>query len=313
MMQCTDRHFRFLARLLSKHSRLYTEMIAASALIHGDRKQLLEFNECEHPLALQLGGSSPAEMQRCVEYAAEYDYDEVNINAGCPSDRVQAGRFGACLMLEPATVADCIRAMKSAADIEVTVKTRIGVDDHDSYPDLSRFVDTVAEAGCTIFIIHARKAFLSGLSPKQNRTVPPLRYDYVYRLKQNFPDLKIVLNGGLADETKIMEHLQHVDGVMVGREAYENPYFLAGIDAMLFHTENPSRYEALEMYKTYVQQQLEAGVPLAILARHLSGLFHSLPGAKAWRKHLNETSGKSNAGLEIISTAEQFVSEGMNG
>ena len=313
MMQCTDRHFRFLARLLSKHSRLYTEMIAASALIHGDRKQLLEFNECEHPLALQLGGSSPAEMQRCIEYAAEYDYDEVNINAGCPSNRVQAGRFGACLMLEPATVSDCIRAMKSAADIEVTVKARIGVDDHDGYQDLFRFVDTVADAGCTIFIIHARKAFLSGLSPKQNRTVPPLRYDYVYRLKQDFPDLKIVLNGGLADEIKIMEHLQHVDGVMIGREAYENPYFLAGIDAMLFHTENPSRYETLEMYKTYVQQQLESGVPLAILARHLSGLFHSLPGAKAWRKHLNETSGNNGAGLEIISTAEQFVSEGMNG
>ena len=294
MMQCTDRHFRFLARLLSKHSRL-------------------EFNECEHPLALQLGGSSPAEMQRCVEYAAEYDYDEVNINAGCPSDRVQAGRFGACLMLEPATVADCIRAMKSAADIEVTVKARIGVDDHDSYPDLTRFVDTVAEAGCTIFIIHARKAFLSGLSPKQNRTVPPLRYDYVYRLKQDFPDLKIVLNGGLADEIKIMEHLQHVDGVMVGREAYDNPYSLAGIDAMLFHTENPSRREALEMYKAYVQQQLDVGVPLATLARHLSGLFHSLPGAKAWRKHLNESSGKSGAGLETICTAEQFVTEAMNG
>ncbi len=313
MMQCTDRHFRFLARLLSKHSRLYTEMIAASALIHGDRKQLLEFNECEHPLALQLGGSSPQEMQRCIEYAAEYNYDEVNINAGCPSDRVQAGRFGACLMLEPATVANCIRAMKSAADTEVTVKARIGVDDHDSYQDLYRFVDTVADAGCSIFIIHARKAFLSGLSPKQNRTVPPLRYDYVYRLKQDFPDLKIVLNGGLTDETKIMEYLQHVDGVMIGREAYDNSYFLARIDTLLFHTENPSRHEALEMYKTYVQQQLEAGVPLAILARHLSGLFHSLPGAKAWRKHLNESSGKNGAGLEIISTAEQFVSEGMNG
>ena len=307
MMNCTDRHYRYLARLLTKNSMLYTEMIATSALIHGDHKRLLEFDPSEHPVALQVGGSHVPDMQRCVEHAAEHGYDEVNINAGCPSNRVQAGRFGACLMREPETVADCVRAMKTAAPIEISVKTRIGVDDHDHYPGLRHFVDTVAAAGCFIFIVHARKAFLSGLSPKQNRTVPPLRYDFVYRLKQDFPDLRIILNGGLSDESEILEHLQHVDGVMIGRQAYENPYFLASLDAKLFNTSLSSRHEVLERYKPYVQQQLESGVPLATLARHLSGLFYRVPGAKAWRKFMHENCSAKDADLETLNMAEGFV------
>ncbi|MYB89633.1 MAG: tRNA dihydrouridine(20/20a) synthase DusA [Proteobacteria bacterium] len=313
MMNCTDRHYRYLARLLSKHSMLYTEMMAAGALVHGDHERLLEFDSSEHPLALQVGGSHVPDMQRCTEYAAEFGYDEVNINAGCPSNRVQAGRFGACLMLEPQTVSDCVRAMQTVAPIRISVKTRIGVDDHDRYPDLHHFVDTVAATGCSIFIVHARKAFLSGLSPKQNRSVPPLRYEFVYRLKQDFPNLKIVLNGGLSDEAKILSHLEHVDGVMIGREAYENPYFLARLDAALFHTQLPSRGEVLDAYKGYARRQLDAGVPLATLCRHLSGLFHSMPGARAWRRVLNESTGKKDASLEIIRTAERFVTGGLHG
>ncbi|MCY3803818.1 MAG: tRNA dihydrouridine(20/20a) synthase DusA [Gammaproteobacteria bacterium] len=313
MMNCTDRHYRYLARLLSKHSMLYTEMMAAGALVHGDHERLLEFNSSEHPLALQVGGSHVPDMQRCTEYAAELGYDEVNINAGCPSSRVQAGRFGACLMLEPQTVADCVRAMQTVAPIRISVKTRIGVDDHDRYPVLHHFVDTVAAAGCSIFIVHARKAFLSGLSPKQNRSIPPLRYEFVYRLKQDFPDLRIVLNGGLSDEAEILPHLENVDGVMIGREAYENPYFLAHLDAALFHTRLPSRGEVLDAYKGYARRQLDAGVPLATLCRHLSGLFHSMPGARAWRRVLNESTGKKDASLEIICTAERFVAGGLYG
>ncbi len=312
MMNCTDRHYRYLARLLSKHCLLYTEMMAAGALVHGEHERLLEFDSSEHPLALQVGGSHVPDMQRCTEYAAEYGYDEVNINVGCPSNRVQAGRFGACLMLEPDTVADCVRAMKTVAPLRISVKTRIGVDDHDRYEDLHHFISTVAAAGCSIFIMHARKAFLSGLSPKQNRSVPPLRPEFVYRLKQDFPDLRIVLNGGLSDEAEILQHLEHVDGVMIGREAYENPYFLARLDAALFHTRMPSRGEVLDAYKGYARRQLDAGVPLATLCRHLSGLFHSMPGAKAWRRVLNESSGERDAGLETIYMAEQFVTGGLH-
>lgn len=313
MMNCTDRHYRYLARLLSEHSLLYTEMMVAGALVHGDHERLLEFDSSEHPLALQVGGSHVPDMQRCTEYAAKFGYDEVNINAGCPSNRVQAGRFGACLMREPDTVAACIRAMQTVAPMRISVKTRIGVDDHDRYTNLYHFVETVAAAGCSIFIVHARKAFLSGLSPKQNRSVPPLRYEFVYRLKQDFPDLEIVLNGGLSDVAETLEHLEHADGVMIGREAYENPYFLARLDAALFHTQMPSRFEVLDAYKGYVCRQLDAGVPLATLSRHLSGLFHSMPGARAWRRVLNESSGKRDAGLETICTAERFVTGGLHG
>ena len=307
MLHCTDRHYRYLARLLTKHSMLYTEMITTGALIHGDCQQLLKIDPCEHPVALQLGGSSISDMEKCAEYAAEYDYDEININVGCPSSRVQAGKFGACLMLEPQVVANCIQAIKAATHIEATVKTRIGVDNHDSYQDLRCFVETVASAGCVTFIVHARKAFLSGLSPKENRTVPPLRYEYVYRLKRDFPGLRFILNGGLSNKTAILSHLEHVDGVMIGREAYENPYFLAEADTMLFNTEPLSRHKVIKEYKRYMQQQLEDGVPMRMLARHISGLFNGISGAKAWRRCLGEYASKKNAGLETVCKAEKLV------
>ncbi len=288
---------------------LYTEMITTGALVHGDRDHLLKFDSCEHPIALQLGGSDPSDMAKCAEYATEYNYDEVNINVGCPSDRVQAGKFGACLLLEPTVVADCIRAMTTATEIDVTVKTRIGVDDQDSYKILYNFVETIAAAGCTTIIVHARKAYLSGLSPKQNRTIPPLRYDYVYRLKQDFPQLNIILNGGLIDMVEIQNHLKHLDGVMVGRKAYENPYFLFDIDANVFGEpcKTFSRHEVLEKYKLYVQLQLEKGVPLRVLTRHILGLFNGLPGAKTWRRYLSEHAYKKDAGLEIINHAADLV------
>lgn len=309
MLHCTDRHYRYLARLLTKHSVLYTEMITTGALIHGDCQRLLKIDPCEHPVALQLGGSSISDMEKCAEYAAEYGYDEININVGCPSSRVQAGKFGACLMLEPQVVADCIQAIKTATHLEATVKTRIGVDDRDSYQGLHHFVETVASAGCVTFIVHARKAFLSGLSPKENRTVPPLRYEYVYRLKQDFPDLRFILNGGLNNKTAILGHLEQVDGIMIGREAYENPYFLADIDTLLFNTQALSRHEVLKEYKHYMQQQLDDGVPLRTLVRHISGMFNGLSGAKAWRRGLNEYAGKKTAGLEAVGRAERLVAD----
>lgn len=309
MLDCTDRHYRYLARLLTKRCMLYTEMITTGALVHGDRKRILKFDACEHPIALQLGGSNPSDMAKCAEYATEYNYDEVNINVGCPSGRVQAGKFGACLILEPTVVADCIRAMASATEIDVTVKTRIGVDDQDSYKYLYNFVEIIATAGCSTIIVHARKAYLSGLSPKQNRTIPPLRYDYVYRLKQDFPQLNIILNGGLVDMAEIQKHLNHLDGVMVGRKAYENPYFLVDIDTKVFNEPSKivSRHDVLEKYKTYVHLQLEKGVPLKVLTRHIHGLFNGLPGAKTWRRHLSEHAYKKDAGLEIINNAADLV------
>ena len=307
MMHCTDRHFRYLARLLSKHSVLYTEMIATGALVHGNHRKLLKIDPIEHPVALQLGGSSVAEMEICAEYAAEYEYDEININVGCPSNRVQAGKFGACLMLEPQVVADCIRAIKAATNIEATVKTRIGVDNHDSYQELYNFVETVATSGCTTFIVHARKAFLSGLSPKKNRTVPALRYEYVYRLKRDFPELRFVLNGGLNHKITILSHLGQIDGVMIGREAYENPCFMADVDAMLFNSETLSRHDVLSEYKRYIQLQLDEGVPLRILTRHVSGLFNGISGARAWRRLLSEYSSKKGAGLEVVCEAESLL------
>lgn len=284
-------------------------MITTGALVHGDRNHILKFDSCEHPIALQLGGSNPSDMAKCAEYATEYNYDEVNINVGCPSDRVQAGKFGACLILEPTVVADCIRAMATATEIDVTVKTRIGVDDQDSYKNLFNFVEIIAAAGCTTIIVHARKAYLSGLSPKQNRTIPPLRYDYVYRLKQDFPQLNVILNGGLNDMVEIQNHLNHLDGVMVGRKAYENPYFLVDIDTKVFNepSKTVSRHDVLEKYKLYVHLQLEKGVPLKVLTRHILGLFNGLPGAKMWRRHLSEHVCKKDASLEIINHAADLV------
>ncbi len=311
MLHCTDRHFRYLARLLSKKCFLYTEMITTGALIYGNRERWLRLHDDENPVAIQLGGSKPNEMAQCAELAEKYKFDEVNINVGCPSDRVQAGKFGACLMLEPEIVSSCIKAMKAASDIEVTVKTRIGVDDQDNYEFLKQFVEKIAAADCKTFVIHARKAHLSGLSPRQNRSIPPLRYEYVYRLKQDFPELTIILNGGIKDTKEILAHLKELDGVMVGREAYDNPYFLSEIDEIIFKTltKSLSRFAVLDQYKLYMQSELDNGVPLKVLAQHVFGLFNGLPGARSWRRYLSEHIYAKDAGLDVINDAVKAVSE----
>lgn len=311
MLHCTDSHFRYLARLLSKKSFLYTEMITTGALIYGDRDRWLQLHEGENPVALQLGGSNASEMAKCAELAGDYKFDEVNINVGCPSDRVQAGKFGACLMLEPEIVCNCIKAMQHATQAEVTVKTRIGVDDQDSYDFLKQFVDKIATAGCKTIIVHARKAHLSGLSPRQNRTVPPLHYEYVYQLKQEFPELTFILNGGLKDKAEMVQHLQELDGVMVGREVYDNPYFLSDIDEKIYGQPSTdiSRVEVLEQYMRYMQAELDKGLPLKVLAQHIFGLFNGLPGARAWRRYLSENIYAKDAGLEVIKAAVKSVTE----
>ncbi len=309
MLRCTDRHFRYFARLLTKQSLLYTEMITTGAIIYGDQERLLKFNEVEHPVALQLGGSDPNEMAKCAEYAQQYNYNEVNINVGCPSERVQAGKFGACLMLEPKTVAKCITAMKTTTDLNVTVKTRIGVDDRDDYESLAKFVNVIANADCKTIIIHARKAYLKGLSPRQNRSVPPLRYEVVYQLKQDYPELNFVLNGGLKNLTDIKKHLGELDGVMVGREAYDNPFFLASIDKEIFdeNVSNVSREQVLTQYKTYMKAELERKIPMKNLAQHIFGLFNGIPGARSWRRYLSDNIYQPGVGLEVIEQAFELV------
>ncbi len=311
MLHCTDRHYRYLVRLMSKHCFLYTEMITTGALIYGDRNRWLSLYDEENPVALQLGGSNPKEMAQCAEFAEKYKFDEVNINVGCPSDRVQAGKFGACLMLEPKIVTDCIRAMQNASNLEVTVKTRIGVDDQDSYDFLYQFVERIALAGCKTIIVHARKAVLSGLTPRQNRTIPPLHYEHVYQLKQDFPELNVIINGGIKNKLDISEHLKQVDGVMIGREAYDDPYFLSDIDELIYGNESNSisRFEVLEKYKIYMQSELNKGVPLKILAQHIFGLFNGIPGARSWRRYLSEHIYAKEAGLEVIDEALKTVSE----
>ncbi len=305
MMEWTDRHFRRFIRLISRHALLYTEMVVTGALIRGDRERLLAFDPSEHPLALQLGGSDPAELARCAGIAEAYGYDEVNLNVGCPSDRVQNGRFGACLMAEPDLVARCIEAMSRAVSIPVTVKTRIGIDQRDSYEDLCSFVETVASAGCRTLIIHARKAWLNGLSPKENRAVPPLRYDVVQRIKQNFSGLEIILNGGIIDLDQAQSHMKVVDGVMIGREAYHNPYLLAEVDGRFYndHHPIPSRKEVLDAYLPYIHEQLRSGLRLHALTRHILGLFHAVPGARHWRRYLSEHANKAGADARVILAA----------
>jgi tRNA-dihydrouridine synthase A len=309
MMDLTDRHCRYFHRLLSKNALLYTEMVTTGSLIYGDRQRFLQFNPEEHPLAFQLGGSNPSELALCATLIEDYGYDEVNLNVGCPSDRVQNGRFGACLMLEPHLVADCISAMNQAVSIPVTVKSRIGVDDRDTYEDLFSFVEQVAAAGCGTFIIHARKAWLSGLSPKQNREVPPLNYDAVYRLKADFPQLEIVINGGIHDMQDVSNHLERVDGVMMGREAYQNPYLLAQVDQYVFNAKNSlrSRYEIVEILIPYIHSHLIKGVRLNSITRHILGLFHGEPGARSWRRHLSENATRPGAGVEVVRDAIAFT------
>lgn len=286
MMERTDRFYRYFLRLITRHTLLYTEMITSAAVLNGDRDQLLAFDAAEHPVALQLGGSEPGEMAACARIAEEHGFDEVNMNVGCPSKRVRAGRFGACLMAEPQRVADCVAAMASTVGIPVTVKTRIGIDEQDSYEALAAFVSLVAGHGCNTFIVHARKAWLTGLSPKQNRDVPPLRYDIVHQLKQDFPSLTIILNGGVTTLDQTRQHLSRLDGVMIGRAAYHDPYMLAQADRQIFDTKSaaPSRREIIEAYLPYAARELQRGARLAHLTRHLTGLYLGQPGARAWRR-----------------------------
>jgi tRNA-dihydrouridine synthase A len=296
-------------RLISQHAVLYTEMITTGALIYGDRDRYLQYNEEEHPVAIQLGGSDPKDMAQCAKMAEDYGYDEININLGCPSERVQRGAFGACLMLEPELIAECIGEMKAATShTPITVKNRIGVDDHDSYDQLSHFVDTIASAGCGTFIIHARKALLKGLSPKQNREIPPLSYPTVYRLKKDFPQIEFILNGGVKTVEESKEHLKYVDGVMLGREAYHNPYAMIEMDNQLYQAkkEIPSRQQVIDIFIKYTKEQLATGVPLNHMTRHILGLFHGQPGAKAWRRHLSENATKQGAGIEVLQQAKEI-------
>ena len=303
MMDWTDRHCRAFHRVLAPHARLYTEMVHAQAVIHGDRERLLGFDPAEHPVALQLGGSEPAHLAQAARIGADRGYDEINLNVGCPSDRVQAGRFGACLMKEPALVADCVAAMIAAVPVPVTVKCRLGVDELEQYEAFLAFVDIVAAAGCRVFVVHARKAWLSGLSPKENREIPPLRYDWVHRLKRERPTLAIVLNGGLSTVEDSCREIAQVDGVMLGRMAYHEPYRLHLLDNALFGGAEATRETLLRRYLPYVESQLGQGVALKHITRHLLGLFHAQPGGRAFRQILSEGAPKANAGIELLEQA----------
>ncbi|CAN5341377.1 tRNA dihydrouridine(20/20a) synthase DusA [soil metagenome] len=302
-MDWTDRHCRYFLRIVAPCVRLYTEMIPAAALVRGDAERLLAFDPAEHPVALQLGGSEPAELASAARLGEDAGYDEINLNIGCPSDRVQSGRFGACLMAEPDRVAACVAALRDAVAVPVTVKCRIGIDEEDSDEFLETFVATVANAGCAVFIVHARKAILKGLSPKQNREVPPLEYPRVYRLKAAFPELTIVINGGIAGTQAVARHLEHVDGVMLGREAYHNPLWLGTLQAeFLSHGSwpAPSRDAVLRAFVPYVRARLAEGYRLHHMTRHILGLYAGQPGARRWRRFVAERSSEPGAGCEVL-------------
>jgi tRNA-dihydrouridine synthase A len=304
MMDWTDRHCRYLMRLLSPSALLYTEMVTANAIHYGDADALLGYDMSEHPIAVQLGGGDPALMAEAAMLAAKVGYDEININVGCPSDRVQSGQFGACLMSSPELVADCVRAMRAEVDVPVTVKNRIGIDEQDSDEFLMHFIDTVAAAGCNKFVVHARIAVLDGLSPKQNRDVPPLNYDRVFRLKQSHPELEIVINGGIQSISQVDDVLQHVDGVMIGREAYQHPYFLAELEKHRNPSwQLPDRRDIVVRMVPYIEEQLAQGEKLGRITRHMLGLFVGQPGARAWRRYLSENAFKEEAGIEIVMAA----------
>ena len=303
MMDWTDSHCRVFHRLLSPHARLYTEMVHAQAVIHGDRDRLLGFSEVEHPVAVQLGGSEPALLAQAAHIAQEWGYDEVNLNVGCPSDRVQAGRFGACLMKEPSLVADSVAAMIAAVTIPVTVKCRLGVDELEDYDRFRAFIDTVAAAGCTTFFVHARKAWLQGLSPKENREIPPLRYEWVHQLKQELPHLTIAINGGIASVNGVREQLQHTDGVMLGRAAYHEPYLLHELEVALWGGELQSREALLLSLRPYVEQCLARGVALKHLSKHVLGLFHGRPGGRLFRQILSEGAHRPGADWSLLEQA----------
>ncbi|OYW92625.1 MAG: tRNA dihydrouridine(20/20a) synthase DusA [Caulobacterales bacterium 32-67-6] len=310
MMDWTDRHCRSLHRVLSKQALLYTEMVTTGAVLHGDRERLLGYDAGEHPVALQLGGSDQADLAAAARIGADLGYDEINLNVGCPSDRVQSGRFGACLMREPALVAECMAAIAAAADVPATVKCRIGVDDQDPEESLFTLVDLCAQAGVRTFVVHARKAWLKGLSPKENRDVPPLDYDLVYRLKRERPDLTVVLNGGVPDLNAVAAHLEQTDGVMLGRAAYHTPEILGAVDAAVFgQGEVIDSAMAVELYRPYLAARLAEGVPLAAMSRHMLGLFHGRPGARAWRRILTVEGVKPGAGLEVVDSALAAVTQ----
>ena len=303
LMECTDTHCRVLHRLLSKNALLYTEMVTAEAVLRGKREHLLGFDPSEHPVALQLGGSEPARLAEAARIGAEFGYDEINLNVGCPSDRVQSGRFGACLMREPALVADCVAAMRAAVDIPVTVKCRIGVDDQEPEESLRAMIAACVAVGVTTFAVHARKAWLEGLSPKENREVPPLDYELVYRVKRENPNLTIVLNGGIANLDEAERHLAHVDGVMLGRAAYHSPALLAQVDVRFFGGAAGDVDAAVAAYVGYVERKLAEGVPLNAMTKHMLGLFHGRPGARLFRRHLSENATKKGAGVQTLRDA----------
>ena len=308
MLDWTDRHCRYFHRLLTRHAVLYTEMVTTGAILHGDHHRYLQFNPAEHPLALQLGGSEPQDLLACARIAADYGYDEINLNVGCPSERVQRGAFGACLMAEPDLIAECVNTMQAGVDLPITVKHRIGIDDQEDYEGLQRFVSTVAAAGCRTFIIHARKAWLKGLSPKENREIPPLRYELVYQIKQEFPDLEIIINGGIKTLDECDEHLSKVDGVMLGREAYHNPWILATVDERFYgETGQPQRMQVLDALVEYCEQELAKGVHLNHISRHVLGLFQGLPGARMWRRHISENAHKDTGGAQLLRDAAGFI------
>ncbi|WP_158048147.1 tRNA dihydrouridine(20/20a) synthase DusA [Skermanella pratensis] len=312
MMDWTDRHCRYFLRQISRHALLYTEMVTTGAILHGPRERLLAFNPEEHPVALQLGGSDPRALAECARVAEGFGYDEINLNVGCPSDRVQSGRFGACLMAEPDLVADLVAAMRSAVSIPVTVKSRIAIDEMEEWPTLDRFIATVRAAGCTRFIVHARKAWLNGLSPQENRDIPPLRYDLVHRLKRENPDLDITINGGILDLDTAADHLQVVDGVMLGRAAYKNPYVLAGVDRRFLGGIEPvpTRDEVVRRMLPYIEARRVEGVPLNAITRHMTGLFQGQRGGRAWRRHLSEFAHKTGVGPEVVEAALARIEPG---
>jgi tRNA-dihydrouridine synthase A len=305
MMEWTDRHCRFFHRGLTRHARLYTEMVTADAVLRGDRERLLGFAPDENPVVLQLGGSNPAKLAEAASIGDGFGYDEINLNIGCPSDRVQEGRFGACLMAEPDLVAECVAAMRARVQVPVTVKCRIGIDEQDAEADLARFIERVAAAGCTVFIVHARKAWLKGLSPKENRDVPPLDYERVWRLKASRPDLTIIVNGGIENLEDCARHLEHVDGVMLGRAAYHDTYLLAEVDQRFFASRAPAttRAAALERLIPYADRHIQAGGRLNNVTRHVLGLYHGRPRARLFRRHLAENAVREGATTEVLREA----------
>jgi len=309
MMDYTDRHDRYFLRLISKNALLYTEMVTCQALLHGDAKRLLKYDVSEHPLVLQLGSSNASDLAICAQMAEQAGYDEVNLNIGCPSDRVKSGKFGACMMAEPDLVAACFSAMASSVDIPVTIKCRIGIDEQNEEQSLPSFIKTLADAGCEDFVIHARKAWLKGLSPKENRHIPPLNYPLVYDIKRQFPTLNITINGGIQTLAMASEHLQYVDAVMIGRAAYHTPYCLAHVDQLFYSatTEVPSRKEILQRFIPYMEQQLAEGIKLSQMSRHILGLFHGIPGARRWRQYISENANNPGADTQVITAAADFV------